>query len=130
MHTRKMPFGAYKGVAMADLPDGYIEWLTSLGDLRDPLREWIRAERKRRFGEREDANEDDLDDADRDRAGPAFALRPEELPMLADLVEAGYRALALTWHPDMGGSTARMQRLNVLVDSLRRQLKGRRALAH
>jgi hypothetical protein len=36
--------------------------------------------------------------------------------------DAGYRALALTAHPDVGGDAAEMRALNALAESVREQL--------
>ena len=35
----KMPFGKHKGLPFADIPEGYLRWLTQLDDLRQP---WIK----------------------------------------------------------------------------------------
>jgi uncharacterized protein (DUF3820 family) len=33
-----MPFGKYRGWLLSELPDGYLQWLRTLSDLREPLR--------------------------------------------------------------------------------------------
>jgi Putative quorum-sensing-regulated virulence factor len=38
-----IPFGKHKGQPLADLPDGYLRWLTTI-DLRPRLREAVEAE--------------------------------------------------------------------------------------
>jgi len=43
-----MPFGKFRGVEIADLPDEYVAWLHGLDDLREPLRSAIDAEREAR----------------------------------------------------------------------------------
>lgn len=40
----RMPFGKFKGVELGDLPDDYLAWLTTLHDLRDPLRSAVATE--------------------------------------------------------------------------------------
>ena len=32
MPTRTMPFGKYKGMALSDVPDGYVEWMKCTTD--------------------------------------------------------------------------------------------------
>lgn len=46
-----MPFGKFKGILLADLPDGYLEWLVGLGDLREPLSSAVADEYRDQFGE-------------------------------------------------------------------------------
>jgi hypothetical protein len=44
-----MPFGKHKGVLLADLPDGYLDWLgAKLNEWREPLRSSLAAEIARR----------------------------------------------------------------------------------
>ena len=47
-------------------------------------------------------------------------LDAEDRALLAELIRAGYRALALRYHPDQGGSTETMLRLNRIMERLRR----------
>jgi hypothetical protein len=42
-----MPFGKYKNRPLAEVPSGYLEWLTTT-ELRDPLRASVVAELERR----------------------------------------------------------------------------------
>lgn len=44
----RMPFGKFKGLELADLPDEYLDWLMGLVDLRDPLRMGVEQEAQRR----------------------------------------------------------------------------------
>lgn len=84
----KMPFGKYKGVLLADLPDDYLSWLATKLDLREPLRTQVRTEYHTRFS----------------RRGSATTLpRPEVMTMAEELLSAGYRKLAQRHHPDHGG---------------------------
>jgi hypothetical protein len=46
----KMPFGRYKGIELAALPDDYVIWLAGLDDLREPLRAALETEYHLRFG--------------------------------------------------------------------------------
>ncbi len=95
----KMPFGAHKGQLLSLLPHDYLAWLLTI-DLREPLRDAVRQE----WGA---------------RRNPA---KPDRVTARA-LLDVGYRQLAKDAHPDMGGTTAAMQRLNNTVEWLRRQLE-------
>ena len=109
----KMPFGKYRGSPVEDLPDTYLWWLHDLEDLREPLRSAVYREWCRRF--------DDDDGGDRDHQPPQPVHFPDQdAALFRELIEAGYRALALKLHPDQGGSVEAMQRLNALVAKLRR----------
>lgn len=48
---------------------------------------------------------------------------PTELEMALDLLQAGFRRIAAKHHPDTGGDTGRMQRLNLVRDRLERLCK-------
>jgi hypothetical protein len=106
-----MRFGKYRGWRIAELPDDYVDWLFELRDLHEPLRSAVDREWHKRF---DDDPEDDYaepdDFPDQDRA------------LFRELIESGYRALALKLHPDRGGSTEGMQRLNALMHRLRRKV--------
>jgi hypothetical protein len=45
---------------------------------------------------------------------------PTELEMALDLLQAGFRRVAAKYHPDTGGDTDQMQRLNLVRDRLER----------
>ena len=105
-----MRFGKYRGWRIAELPDDYVDWLFELRDLHEPLRSAVDREWHKRFD----------DDAEDDSAEPE-EFPDEEAALFRELIEAGYRALALKLHPDRGGSTAAMQRLNALMNRLRRK---------
>jgi hypothetical protein len=42
--------------------------------------------------------------------------------LIVQLIDAGYRAMAKTLHPDMGGSHEDMTRLSTVRDELRRRI--------
>jgi hypothetical protein len=97
-----MPFGRFKGVLVADLDDDYLRWLRDAIELREPLRTVVHAEYRHRF------------------AKPADQAVPQEVrTMAAELITAGYRRLALQYHPDHGGETKSMQLVNRAADFLR-----------
>lgn len=106
----KMPFGKFRGHRVQDLPDDYLEWLTGLDNLRGRLRTVVERERRCRQWEEES----------RRPVEHAPELDAEDRALLAELIRAGYRALALRYHPDQGGSTETMLRLNRIMERLRR----------
>jgi Putative quorum-sensing-regulated virulence factor len=94
-----MPFGKYRGYALEHLPDDYLFWLYGLPDLREPLHTYVNLEYRRR-------------------------CEPPPVPIGFDattqeLIEVGYKALAKKFHPDLGGSTEKMQQLNATMERLR-----------
>jgi hypothetical protein len=103
-----MPFGKHKGENVADLPDDYLEWLHGLDDLHGKLRRAVDAEWNYRQATESCATALDLDAEDR--------------ALVAELIRAGYRALSLKYHPDQGGDSETMVRLNRLVAVMRESL--------
>ena len=112
---RTMPFGRYKGLLLLALPTDYLTWLTSLPDLREPLRSAVVAEGRRRSGTRD--------------PDPPPLGGPIDGDLAAALVEAGRRALAVKHHPDRGGETALMARVNDTADRLLARFPRRRRVA-
>jgi hypothetical protein len=53
---------------------------------------------------------------------PAIHLKPRELALAKRLVDAGYKTLATSLHPDRGGDAEQMRELNALASSMRQQL--------
>ena len=96
-----MPFGKHRGEPISDLPSDYLFWLASLPDLRRPLKYAIEAEVNRRLHQ-----------------APVVEALPVDGDLAIALVEAGRRALALKLHPDRGGDTALMARVNDTADKL------------
>lgn len=100
-----MPFGKYRGWAIADLPGDYLAWLDTI-ELRDPLRAAVASERDRRTGPR-----------------PRVPSCPS--PTIAqELIGAGLRSLARRYHPDAGGTHEGMIAATAAADWLRSQLRG------
>ena len=108
-----MPFGKFRGWGLEDLPRDYLLWLKSRPNLREPLRGCVTFEWARGLAE---LREPDWRDAD------ALHIEPSERELFRQVVDAGYRQLALRFHPDVGGRAADMRRLNALVEGLREQL--------
>lgn len=108
----RIPYGEHKGCELSDLDEGSLRWLldTSRTLVTEITRELDRR-RPRLFPDAEFA-------ADSSRA---------ELPdIIAELVEAGYRALAKKKHPDVGGKTTDMVELNLVTEQLRMMFTKRR----
>jgi len=107
----RMPFGKWRGHLLADLPGEYIDWLLTI-DLREPLRTSVEDEYNQRL----------MDFAD---APSEIGLRidPDQVALARDVFDLGYRAAARKLHPDVGGSTEDMRRLNSLAESVRTQLR-------
>lgn len=92
-----MPFGKYKGLPLSQLPDDYIEWLIREFRPKEPLMTKLKMELQWRA------------------PAPASML---------EVVNAGYKTLAMKYHPDKGGTNEQMKSLNNSVECLRRMLKG------
>lgn len=97
-----MPFGKYRGVEIADLPDDYLSWLKGL-DLREPLRTAVEIEWRSRQQPR----------------GTMKALAVPVRTMAEEMVRVGYRTLAHLHHPDHGGNSEAMVRVNLAAEALR-----------
>jgi hypothetical protein len=96
----RMPFGKHKGKPLGELPDEYLDWLSSLVDLREPFKTAVRQEVAVR----------------RNSGKPSAALA-------LNVINAGYRKLAIQTHPDHGGAVDAMQALNTTITWLRRQVE-------
>jgi hypothetical protein len=105
-----MPFGKFKGVDLEDCPLSYLSWLTENIELREPLSSEVRRELAARF-----------DVVPRTSSG--VVVKPEDVVLVRQIVDAGYRSVASRLHPDVGGPPGEMQRLNQVVGSLRNQLR-------
>ncbi len=119
-----MPFGRHRGLQIRDLPDAYILWLTSLADLREPLRGVIfREARRRGFAEEEPRDTEPPGErwtADgQPRGAPARTV-------VEELIGAGLRGLARRYHPDAGGAHEQMIAVTSAADWLREQSRNLR----
>ncbi|HMB84625.1 MAG TPA: hypothetical protein VKI40_11315 [Terriglobales bacterium] len=50
---------------------------------------------------------------------PSVPLVEPRTALVTELITAGYRALAMKYHPDRGGNTESMQQVNAAVEKLR-----------
>jgi len=57
------------------------------------------------------------------RKAAAASQGPSDLDMALDLLQTGFRRVAAKYHPDTGGDTDQMQRLNLVRDRLERLCK-------
>ena len=104
-----MPFGKYRGWLLSDLPDGYLQWLRTLSDLREPLRSDCDREWRRRY-----ATYDEPPPPKHEEPG-ALRVAAEDSTMFRELVETGFRQVALRLHPDHGGRMEDMRQLLALM---------------
>jgi putative quorum-sensing-regulated virulence factor len=120
-----MPFGKYKGHTLSEIPEDYLCWiLDNLLDLRPTLRRAIGnelawREESSRYGQRGHYSYDHASSA---HPSSGLLVGETDRPMMRDLIERGYRALAARLHPDLGGDTRAMQHLNALIEKLRKGL--------
>jgi hypothetical protein len=109
-----MPFGKYQGKPIAELPRDYIRWCLTQPNLKAGLRRALR----KALDEAGPGSDQEQDHG----SNPAnnqpsrFGLDAQDSALLLELVQAGRRAMAKTQHPDQGGDTDRMQRINHIVD--------------
>jgi hypothetical protein len=97
-----MPFGKFKGRRIADLPDAYVSWLLATNFLREPLRSAVLAEA-----------------VARGLVGGVPTASPARPRRVAEVIEAGWRQLALRHHPDRGGDHGVMVEIIEARDFLR-----------
>jgi Putative quorum-sensing-regulated virulence factor len=119
-----MPFGRHRGVPLDELPVDYLEWLLTR-DLRDPLKsaaqaEWVRRERLKERNGNGNGHQHQREEKREPPPPPPPPAPPSMKATLKEIVDVGYRRLALKAHPHMGGNNADMVRLNQARDWLRK----------
>jgi Putative quorum-sensing-regulated virulence factor len=131
-----MPFGKHRGSAIADLPTDYLDWLVHDCEIKNPrLRQALEAEWSRRQGGgQEQRHEERQHHGQEQRNGNGAGGRndkpppppPPPPPLLKDaikqIVDVGFRQLAVKAHPDRGGQHLDMVQLNRARDWLRKHL--------
>ena len=108
----KLWFGKYVDVELSDVPKSYLVWMANAmrsESLRDLARNELNC---RAAGSR---NRRTADSQNRRTTDP----RMDELTR--EIVEAGYRTLAKKYHPDHGGDSEKMQKLNATIERLRNE---------
>lgn len=96
----KLNFGKYAGWDITAVPDDYIEYMISSNEKSLKM---FKDEQERRI-----------------------AVTDAKLPMMARIIQAGYRVMANQNHPDKGGSTATMQEINAANEKLKVLIETRR----
>jgi hypothetical protein len=111
--TMRMPWGKFRGLGLGDIPTGYLVRILEEGytDRTPTLKLAVRTEIAERL---------ELRAAPPSSPRPTNGTPPPELAhLMGQLVGLGYKHLAVRLHPDRGGKTEEMQRLNRLRDWLR-----------
>ena len=107
----KMPWGKHRGVPLDQIDSDYLYWILNEAEATRP---GLRADVEAELARRRRAT---------DPPPPAAWRKPCPDPVVAsEIVTAGQHALAKRHHPDVGGDTRLMQRINSVVDWLRAQV--------
>jgi hypothetical protein len=105
-----MPWGKYQGMLLSEIESGYLVWVAESADhVKPDLYDAIIEELRSRFG------------GSPPPPPPSSPWRtPCPDPVLATrVVSAGLHALARQHHPDVGGDTQTMQKLNAVAEWLK-----------
>lgn len=145
----RVPFGKYKGDALETVPSSYLLWLIEQAprSLSPIFRAVVVMELVGRIAPGYEAPEKSRATFDPDGAftseprptppprftnsnnPPPTVDRPHDpavVPMMREIVEAGYKSMAKKYHPDLGGTVEKISRVNLAVELLRKALpKGR-----
>ena len=108
-----MPFGKYHGWLLDEIPEDYLWWVWEHVELFGRLRREV----ARILGQERAGSQ-----AKQESAPPPFAVRSQDAELFREVLNAGYRALALRCHPDQGGDSEKMRRLNQAIERWRQQL--------
>ena len=95
-----MPFGKYRGQPLCDLPQDYLDWLTTI-ELHGQLRAAVKIEVDRRL----------------------YTAHACPTAIAEELIAAGTRHLARRYHPDTGGSHEAMIEVTVAAAFLRQAVR-------
>ena len=125
----KIPFGKHSGTEVRDLPVSYLRWLNEndlrcmTPELKHAVREALREAQQRQESAWERFTRDQFTPPPRAPAGMTTVLVPvARLALMQELIECGFKALAVKIHPDKGGEVGRMQELNELRSALKAQI--------
>jgi hypothetical protein len=103
-----MPWGKYRNWNLRDLPDDYLHWLWSSAQNVSPI---LRAAIEREYEYRIEAKS----------LRPPVEMGADDIGLYRELIQAGYRALSMKYHPDKkSGSADVMLHLNLLVERIRK----------
>ena len=110
MSIPTMPWGKFRGVPLNQIDTDYLRWVVDVAEATRPgLRADVEAELARR----------------RQTHAPPSPFWRKPCPDVAvahEIVTTGQRTLAKRHHPDVGGSTGLMQRINAVADWLKAQV--------
>jgi hypothetical protein len=112
-----MPFGRYTDVLITDLPTSYLEWLTTI-----ELGIWLRTAVNAELQSRLDSQYHQRSKVVSIASTRVLRLDVDDLPVVNELIERGYKAAARVHHPDTGGNADRMRQLNDVAQKLRSQI--------
>ena len=104
----RMPWGKYRGTPIGDIDSDYLDWVITRAEACRP---WLRS-----------AIEAELEARSQSPPFPPPRRRCPDPGLAAEAVQAGIRALAKRHHPDLGGDTRTMQRVNSVAEWLRSQV--------
>jgi hypothetical protein len=122
--TDSIPFGKHADVPLKNVPLAYLKWFekwygTDADDPDEELLEAVEAECQRRAADRhtQSGNGRHTQEPPKppDRQRVPVGVQPE---IAAQIVREGRRALSLKHHPDRGGNTEQMQKINIAADWL------------
>src|SRR6516165_643068 len=101
-----MHFGKYHGWLLDEIPEDYLSWLWDHVELFGQLRREV----ARILGQRSAGSH-----AKHESAPQPLAVREQDAELFREVLNAGYRTLAMRCHPDQGGDSEKMRRLNQVI---------------
>lgn len=114
----RMPFGKHKGTEVEDVPPDYLRWCVDNVPMYPDLLQAVCDE----LGIPPHLRPDPKGAEGKRREPPPGPRKNGALDVEAcgEIIKLGYRAAALKHHPDAGGSTERMARVNTAFEDLKR----------
>lgn len=107
----KMPFGKHKHKQVKEIDTDYLLWLSRNADLWGDLADAVAFELLQR-GHREFHDK-------RKKPFETNGNSGYSSEMAMEIIKKGYKTMAREMHPDLGGQTSDMQKLNTTMDVLR-----------
>jgi len=113
-----MPFGKYKGMHFDAIPTSYFDWLLNQDWLSDQLRNQIKTWNHSNSSDESGHSNHNYRNHSQTENPVTPKLTAEEMTDLQKIIKLGFKALALKYHPDTGGTNEEMKRLNSLIKKL------------